>query len=989
MPLTLVTGPANSEKARAVLDGYRAALSRGERPILVVPTFADVERYRRELADGNVVFGAQVVRFAWLVDEAARRAGMAGSPVGPLVRERLAAAAVAQAPLRALRASASTPGFPRAVLRLVDELEESRISPSRLAQALRAWAGEDLGRQSYGAEVAALYGGYRRALDRLGRLDGPLRAAAALDALREHPGRWGATPVFFYGFDDLSTQQRDAVQTLAATGAEVTVSLAYEPGRLAFAGRATTFVELIPVADRHVELEARAEHYAPAARGALHHLERRLFEVAPERTLLQTAPAAPGGPDPGDAITLLEGGGERAELELVAAEVAGLIHEEGYAPEEIAVVVRSPAAVAPLIAQVFAELEVPVALDRRVAFGHTPLGRGLVALLRCALLDGTAADLLAWLRTPGLLQRPELADALEGAARRHGARTAQSARELWEADNWGLDPIDRLRQAQRRGPAALLERLTAELGTLFAAPRRRAAQVLTGPAALDAQVLAAGRRALDELAALAAGHPALAPAPVELAHLLATLEVPVGDRPARGAVAVADPLSLRARRVRALFCCRLQEASFPAPARPEPFLGDAERAEIARASGLRLRRHEDTLGAERYLFYATVSRPEQRLYLSWHDADDEGDPAVRSFFVADVVDLFGPTLWDRRRTRALGQVGWPRGAAPTRRERLRGEAAAAPRRAEPPIAPLSDAAVLAALGERPTWSASAIEQWAGCPVRWFVERVLHPEGLVPDPELMVRGALAHCVLEATLRGLRERTGSARVGAASLPAARELLLAALERLRDDPRLLMSRDPGRQRAMARRLEADLLRYVEHAAHAGSELEPAALEVGFGGPDDEHPPLQLGDGVALRGRIDRVDVGPAGEAIVYDYKGRRAIDHSKWVTERKFQVALYVLAARDVLGLEPVGGLYQPLGGTEQRPRGLLRDDADPGLAGFANDRRDAEGFTAVIDAVVGEALAAVAEIRAGALVPRPDTCAYEGGCAYPTICRCEAA
>ncbi|MEA2218886.1 MAG: hypothetical protein QOJ35_1512, partial [Solirubrobacteraceae bacterium] len=74
MPLTLVTGPANAEKARVVLDGYRASLQRAEAPILVVPTTADVERYRGELAAGGVVFGAQVVRFGWLAGEIARRA---------------------------------------------------------------------------------------------------------------------------------------------------------------------------------------------------------------------------------------------------------------------------------------------------------------------------------------------------------------------------------------------------------------------------------------------------------------------------------------------------------------------------------------------------------------------------------------------------------------------------------------------------------------------------------------------------------------------------------------------------------------------------------------------------------------------------------------------------------------------------------------------------------------------------------------------------
>src|SRR3954447_11692961 len=87
VPLTLVTGPANAEKARVVLDGYRAALRRGLAPILVVPTFPDVDRYRTELAAGGVVFGAHVVQFAWLIEEAAKRGGVRGRPLGALARE--------------------------------------------------------------------------------------------------------------------------------------------------------------------------------------------------------------------------------------------------------------------------------------------------------------------------------------------------------------------------------------------------------------------------------------------------------------------------------------------------------------------------------------------------------------------------------------------------------------------------------------------------------------------------------------------------------------------------------------------------------------------------------------------------------------------------------------------------------------------------------------------------------------------------------------
>ena len=85
--------------------------------------------------------------------------------------------------------------------------------------------------------------------------------------------------------------------------------------------------------------------------------------------------------------------------------------------------------------------------------------------------------------------------------------------------------------------------------------------------------------------------------------------------------------------------------------------------------------------------------------------------------------------------------------------------------------------------------------------------------------------------------------------------------------------------------------------------------------------------------------------------------------------------------------VGGLYQPLGAKELQARGLLLDDADPGLDAADNDRVDQERFAAALQAAAGAAERAVAEIRAGRLEPRPATCGWRGGgCTYPSICRC---
>jgi ATP-dependent helicase/DNAse subunit B len=976
MPLHLVTGPANAAKARVVLDAARSRA--GASPLLVVPTSADVEIYRRELAAGGAVLGVRVERFDGLLRELAFRGGVPGRTLTALQRERVAAAAIAATPLERLADAARTPGFASALVAFAEELGEARVEPPRFVQAVRAWAASDPARAPFAEELGALVLAYRREQDRAGRIDRPRHVTAALDALRTEPGRWGGTPVFLYGFDDLSPLQRDVIDTLAnAVGAEVVLSLTFEPGRTAFAARAGLHQDLLQLGASEQRLEAVSDYYAPTARAALHHVERSLYE--PEGAVDRL--------DPRGAIVALEGGGERAEVELVAAEVARLIREEGMAPEEIAVVHRGLDAVAPLVDLVFRTYDVPAAVRRTIKVGHTALGRGLIALIRCALLDASADELLAWLRTPGVLRTPAFADRLEARARREGARSAREARVLWEQERWSLEALDHLADAYRAGGVrGLGERVAAEAALLLAAPYRRMAPVFDDEGELDARVAAQVRRALRELGQLP---PELQPDPAALAATLDELEVYVGAQPGRGRVLVTKPQSLRARRVRALFCLGLNEGVFPAPARPEPFLGDDERRAINTAAGLRLRLHEDALNVERLFFYSAVSRPTELLALSWHAADDEGAPAVRSLLVDDVADLLAEGWAARPRRRELGAAGWPAAQAPTEREAARFAAAAAPPAAAPLIGHLESPAALGPLRERHTWSASQLEVWTACPVKWFVERHLRPEVLVPDPEPMIRGELAHRVLEHALSSLAQDGG---LSPARLPEARALVRAALDAHADDYKI--SPNPERLRSALRRLEVDLVRYLDFAAHAGSAFAPAHFEVQFGKAEDPYPPLELDDGaLRLAGRIDRVDVGPdpaqPHQAIVYDYKGKTATEQAKWLEKGKLQIGLYMLTLRHVLGLEPVGGFYQPLGGAEARPRGAILEDADPGLASFGNDRVDAEALDALLDACAEAARAAVAEIRAGALDPKPDSCAFTGGCAHPTICRCVTA
>jgi ATP-dependent helicase/DNAse subunit B len=887
--------------------------------------------------------------------------------LSPLQRELVAARATRAARLELLGTAARSHGFITAAGELIGELERSLVTPGRFAQAMGRWAGEDARRATYAEEVTRIYHAYAGELERLGRVDSELFTWRALDALRRAPERWGHDAVFFYGFDDLHPLERDAVETLAGVvGVEVTVSLPYEAGRAALKARAEIVETLRPLAQRVIELPARADYYAPRSREVLHHLERGLFETSPGERVAS-----------GEAVRLLEAAGERAEAELVAAEVIALLRT-GVAAEEIAVVYRTVAAAGRVLAQVFAQYGIPAAIDQRIRFAHTALGRGLLGLARCALMPETAAtpqDLLDYLRTPGLLERMEVLDRLELEVRREGLSTAAAARERL---GFEVGEIDALRST--RDPAAELAR---HARRLQAAPHRRSAARLEEEERIDARALAALLEALADLAELGESTTG-----AELVDLLERLEVLDTVRASTGAVVVSEPLAIRARRFRAVFVCGLQEGEFPRQQAPEPFLSDERRRELAVASGLRLPLAEDSLERERYLFYAAISRATEWVVLSYRSSDEEGNLELPSPFVADTADLLDPDWQARRRRRLLGDLVWPPGAAPTARELERSLAAAtAPAAGEllPPPLDLS-ARALARIRHTRILSAGALETFAACPVKWLVERELQPVELEGDSEALVRGSYMHDTLEQVLLGL-----DGPVTAETLPEALRIVDELVEEL--PPQLAPGRPESLRRAVADQIAADLRRYLEWEAERGCGWEPRWLELRFGfeGEEGSLPAFELGEGaerVALRGAIDRVDVAPEGrEAVIRDYKsGSSRAEHqgAHWQSDDSLQVALYMLAVRDLLGLEPVAGLYQPLGGGDLRARGVFLDRAPVSGECVANDVRDPEALEAALQAASARAVELAARLREGRIAPCPATCSRQG-CSYPGICR----
>ena len=130
-------------------------------------------------------------------------------------------------------------------------------------------------------------------------------------------------------------------------------------------------------------------------------------------------------------------------------------------------------------------------------------------------------------------------------------------------------------------------------------------------------------------------------------------------------------------------------------------------------------------------------------------------------------------------------------------------------------------------------------------------------------------------------------------------------------------------------------------------------------------------------------------SGRAIVRDYKsgsvaaraGRRAMGR----TTASCRSLCTCSRSASCSALEPVAGLYQPLGGDDLRPRGVFLEGAPVGRTpSWPTTPARADELDEVLADAAARAVALAAQLRSGELKPCPETCSRDG-CRYPGICR----
>jgi hypothetical protein len=203
-------------------------------------------------------------------------------------------------------------------------------------------------------------------------------------------------------------------------------------------------------------------------------------------------------------------------------------------------------------------------------------------------------------------------------------------------------------------------------------------------------------------------------------------------------------------------------------------------------------------------------------------------------------------------------------------------------------------------------SPTALEDWATCPFRYLLGRVLRVRE-VERPEAtdrisaLARGSLVHAVLAEFLDTAEPRTSPDQPWDDD---ERALLLAIGERHCNQAEAEgLTGRPLLWKLERRRILRELEWFLDtdEAIRDAFRIVPRPggreLGFGFGGDSGEPATVSLPDGRAVRfhGRIDRVDQGPGGSPIVvFDYKTGRFVDDPKKGLERGNRLQLPVYAS-----------------------------------------------------------------------------------------------
>jgi ATP-dependent helicase/nuclease subunit B len=701
------------------------------------------------------------------------------------------------------------------------------------------------------------------------------------------------------------------------------------------------------------------------------------------------------------------------EAVFAAREVSKFVRA-GNRFRDCAVLVRNLDPCHKSLARTFRHYEIPFFLDRREGIAHHPVAELTRNALRTVAFDWRHEDWFAALKTGFCSAEETEIDRLENESLAHGWQGKKWREPIQIPDDAGLEKsMERLRQKVVQ-PFETFYRQLAEVK--FQPTGKRLAELLRElwedlrveetlerwnvsnteadrrQPAVHATVWEQMNSWLDNVKLAFAGESMalrdwLPVLEAGLANLTVGVIPPALDEVLIGAVD-------RARNPELKLCLVLgaNETVFPAAPAPPAILTDTDRDELNHlvTLGADLR---ERLARERYYGYIAFTRSRAKLAVTFSRTDTGGGPLNPSPFVWQLRQIFPElTIENFDGQIELEKIECTNELIPTLVEI---QSAGQERdfkflTSSPSISRLAETLgtlrepdprenLSAAMAERlygPVLktSVSRLEEFAQCPFKFFVRSGLRAgERKLFELDSRERGTFQHDVLEEfhkqlvaekkRWRDLTPQQARERIGQIAAAKAADFRGGLL---RDTPQTKFA-----ARAMAESLQ-DFIEVIVSWMRSQYQFDPAAVELDFGEEDSTMPAWEIdldgGHKLALRGRIDRIDICKDGEnawAAVLDYKssGKKLeavlIEHGI-----QLQLAAYLNSLRHfknadklfgVKNLVPAGVFYVSLRGQFEngRTRGEILGSADESRrAAYRHTGRFDAGAIGKLDSIGAE-------------------------------------
>ena len=668
---------------------------------------------------------------------------------------------------------------------------------------------------------------------------------------------------------------------------------------------------------------------------ALDHLERNLYRY----------PCRPYRGKP-DGIELIQAENPADEVDFVVNRIHQLVKREGYRYRDIAVICGDPAGYARELTHQFEENGIPLFLDEKRDVSGNPFIRLMKSVLEIFRKGFDYESMFQYLKTGLVTEETEKVDRLETYVRALGIRGFKAWDDQWERLPEGGGRMNLLElngfKEEIMAPLRAFRARAGERGTAVGETTRALTELL--------QTLEIERKLSEKAKAFReAGMEKEAREYEEIYGLVMELferlyellgdetvsrreyldilnaglaELKVGMIPAGADRVVAGDLKrTRLSRVRALFFVGVNEGVVPADAGKGGILTDEERESLKRNSLELAPTAREEGFMQRFYLYLMMTKPEERLTVSWTAVSAEGKTMRPSSLVGRLKKWFpelSVSLAAERKApeidlHAAGRavIAWLQDPEnmdrnPGFRELYRFLAREGGKREE--MERLAEAcaysyqergigreAAKALYGTILNGSVTRMEGYAACAYAHFLSHGLElKKRREYELDFSDMGNLFHRSIDLFFSEVREQGKDFRK--ISDAERRSMVKTCVARVSEEYRNTIMKSSARNAYLERKVEriADrTIRALIHQIRKG-DFEPEAFEVDV----STRIPLKGGEALNLRGRIDRMDVFEDSDRVyvkIMDYKsGSTSFDLSLLYHGLQLQLVVYMDAA-----------------------------------------------------------------------------------------------